>query len=442
MPFPISGAGRHLSRRSLLRGGLIGSAALAAGGLSGCSPGTPADQIQFWHLFTGPDGAVFTKMLDAIGAANPDISIQPIALTWGGPYYTKLAMASVGGRPPDVAAMHLTRIIGYVPGGLLDPWDLDEFAKHGITQDMFPPLLWEKALVNGELYALPMDFHAFPLIYNIDLCEKAGVLGADGRLDGISSPEAFLDTARRVAEATGQTAVSYGYTGDGAQCSRMFWGLYGQTGASIQLTPGQPAQLDTDAATRVITFVQDMLDNTIASAQMDYSGSVASFISGRSAINFNGNWEISGFTDAGLKVDAMPMPAMFGHPGTYGDSHTFVLPKQTSEAGLARREAVYRVVAGLIKDSLAWTAGGHIPANKRVVESPDFQQRVPLSHYAGSINEAVFDPPAWFTGSGSGFQAKLANALTPCWLNRVPAEQGTAALVAALDDYLDTTPPA
>ena len=228
------------SRRGFLAAAALAGASAGAAMASGCSGASCPDatEVQLWHLFTGGDGGVFQSMLDTVSGRHPGIEIAPVVLTWGGPYYTKLAMSSVGGRSPDLAVMHATRIVGYAPGGLLDTWDLDRLAEHGITREMFPGLLWDKCFVDGQQFAVPLDFHAFLAFYNTDLCERAGVLDADGAL-AIASPEEFLDAGRRLASVTGGQGIAYGYTGDGAQVCRLWWGLYHQTGARARLTPGR-----------------------------------------------------------------------------------------------------------------------------------------------------------------------------------------------------------
>lgn len=433
------------SRRTLLRAGLLGGSALAGTALlGGCSSASASDRtsIQLWHLFTGGDGGVFQSMLETVGAQNPDIDINPVVLTWGGPYYTKLAMSSVGGRSPDLAVMHATRIVGYAPGGLLDTWDLDRLADHGITRDMFPDLLWDKCFLGGEQFAVPLDFHAFLLFYNTDLCGQAGLLDAEGRLTGLDSPDAFLEAGRTLADLTGGQGISYGYTGDGAQVSRMFWGLYAQTGASATLVPGQKADLDRDKAIEVVRFVGDMLDGRIATPDMDYGGAVASFSTGRTAMTFMGNWELQSFVNAGIPFDAATMPTIFGTPATFGDSHVFVLPHQ-NEVDETRRDAAYAVVAGMLRNSLEWAAGGHTPADLQVTRSPAYAELVPQSHYANAIDEAVFEPSAWFTGSGSDFQARVAEVMQACWISgSLTPEQAVDGLVDRLDTMLAQNPPA
>ena len=439
----VPGRGRP-SRRTFLNAAMLAGASLAgAGTLAGCSSASASDKtkVQLWHLFTGGDGGVFQSMLETVGEQNPSIEIDPVVLTWGGPYYTKLAMSSVGGRSPDLAVMHATRVVGYAPGGLLDTWDLDRLKDHGIEKDMFPEALWNKCFVNGQQFAVPLDFHAFLAFYNTELCEQAGVLDSAGKL-AIDSPESFLDTGRKLAAVTGGQGMSYGYTGDGAQVSRMFWGLYSQTGATASLAPGKSAELDRDAAVKVTSFLKEMMDGTIAAPDSDYGGAIASFSTGRSGITFMGNWELQSFVKAGIPFDAQTMPTIFGSPATFGDCHTFVLPHQAS-VDETRRDAAYEVVAGMLKNSLDWAGGGHTPANLEVTESAAYKELVPQAHYADALEQAVFEPSAWFTGSGSDFQARVAEVMQSCWLSgSLSPEQAVDGLIDRLNDMLSQTPPA
>ena len=118
-------AAPHLTRRGLLRAAFAG-AGIAA--LAGCStpvgaglantrldPGT----VDYWNLFGGGDGVRMQQMLDGYRKANPGIDARrPSRSAWGNPYYTKLSLATVGGKPPE-------------RGGV--PPDPDEDARPGRT---------------------------------------------------------------------------------------------------------------------------------------------------------------------------------------------------------------------------------------------------------------------------------------------------------------------
>ncbi len=114
----------NLNRRNVLAalGGLT-----VAGSLGFAALGTGADalassartRVRYWNLFQGGDGTNQVAMVDAFRKEHPDIAVKDSTLTWGGPYYTKLAMAAAGNRAPDLAVMHQGRVPGFAPGRLL-----------------------------------------------------------------------------------------------------------------------------------------------------------------------------------------------------------------------------------------------------------------------------------------------------------------------------------
>src|SRR3712207_6771616 len=117
---------------------LGGAAALGVGGLLGVttfgSPFARGDRtVSFWHLFSGGDGERLGAMLDDFAKSEAAIDVEGLTLTWGPPYYTKLALAAAGDRPPDVAAFHASRLGAYAPQGMLEPLDERLLARHGIT---------------------------------------------------------------------------------------------------------------------------------------------------------------------------------------------------------------------------------------------------------------------------------------------------------------------
>jgi multiple sugar transport system substrate-binding protein len=115
MPPAAASFDPRLSRRRLL----TGAAALAGGGvLLGCAPGAgrSAAEISYWHLMTGGDGIVMAGLVDAVNGLNAGFHATQTVLAWGPPYYTKLAMASAGGRAPDLAIMHASCAVCSSPG--------------------------------------------------------------------------------------------------------------------------------------------------------------------------------------------------------------------------------------------------------------------------------------------------------------------------------------
>src|SRR5690625_3473752 len=194
-------------------------------------------------------------MLDEFIQQNPELTVNQTVLAWGAPYYTKLAMASVGGRAPDAGIMHVARLPGYAPGGLLDSWDLDLFAELGVTEELFPPKVWEKGLYQGELKGVCLDMHPFVLYFNTEVAAEIGQLGDDDVLTGIGTEEDFKDTARRMAEVTGGHGLAYGFLGDPSNMWRMFSTWYTQMGGTVELPEGGPMQIDEDKAIAALEWM-------------------------------------------------------------------------------------------------------------------------------------------------------------------------------------------
>lgn len=401
----------NLSRRQFLT-----AASLTAGAalLTGCAPGTASasttQTLQFWHLLSGGDGVTMSQLLDKVNKSQTAYRIRPTVLAWGTPYYTKLAMAGAGGRAPDVAIMHATRVPGWAPGGLLDSWDLDRLAELGVDESTFPEPIWKKGIVGGKRFSVALDAHPFVLMYNTDICGAADQLDSDGRLKKTSSPEEFLDQLKAVGAVAKGHALSYGYLGDGAQMWRLFYGLYAQHGLAIELPTGGRMGIDKDAAVETLTFMKTLLDGKIAAAQNDYGTAVAEFATGKSGMLMTGVWELRTMQNAKLPFDATMIPTLYGTPAAYADSHSFVLPHQ-AHADEKRRALTYQFVADMLKGSFGWAEAGHIPAYLPVTTSPKYAKLLPQAHYADAADHVVYDPEAWFTGSGSNFQGEFGAAV-------------------------------
>ena len=103
-------------------------------------------KVRYWNLFGGGDGVRMVEMQNAFREQHPEINLEAVTLSWGAPYYTKLAMAAAGGRAPEVAVAHLTRLPQYAED-LLDPFDLDLLAEFDVRPEHFPSVLLEHAVI-------------------------------------------------------------------------------------------------------------------------------------------------------------------------------------------------------------------------------------------------------------------------------------------------------
>ena len=421
---------------------LLGAGALALGASAlGCAPSTPSgtSEVRFWSLFQGGDGARLETMLDAVREQAPHMRVTPSTLAWGPPYYTKLAMASVGGRAPETAVMHMSRLAGYAPGGLLDPFDLDLLAEFGVTPEDFVPDLWERGIHDGATYAIPLDTHPVVLFYDTAMADRAGLLGTDGKLRPLDSPEAFLEASRAIAGVSGGSGITFGHVNDDSQGWRIFWKLYSQTGAALNLPQGGPSEIDQDEALRVFSFLADLMDGQTSEPDLTYQSALAGFSSGRAGMLVCGEWELPYLIESVEDLGAAAFPTVFEHPGSYADSHAFVLPRQ-GDPDPERVRAAHEFVALMVRNSLTWGEAGHIPAYSPVTESAEYQALTPQSDYASAGETPVLDPEVWFAGAGSQFHSDVSEALRTAVTGQGP-QAAVEQLTRSLDSWAARTNP-
>lgn len=427
-----------LSRRSLMQGaGALGTVG-ALGALSGCAGAAAraSDDIAFWHLLSGPDGVTMGEMLDGYMATEGSASVTQTVLAWGAPYYTKLAMASAGGRAPDLAVMHAARVPGYAPGGLLDEWDLDLLGEFGVRQEDFPELIWDKMVVDGKLTAIALDSHPFVMYYNTEIAEAAGVLGDDGLILPTDNPEDFRALLLELGgKAPSGYGLSYGYLGDGSNQWRMFSTYYTQLGGTIELPVGGKMVYQEELVIEAAEWILSLIDGEVGHTGHDGGTAISEFATGGSGAFYGGVWETGSYKAQGVPFDMTIIPGIFGEPAAYADSHAFVLPHQMSPDP-ERRRNVHGIVAHILKNSIDWAAAGHIPAYSPVIEDPAYGELIPQSHYADAVDHLVYDPQAWFSGSGSDFHTYFGNDMQNVWARRVEPLEGWNDFVARINALL------
>ncbi|MET7472890.1 extracellular solute-binding protein [Streptomyces sp. NPDC005648] len=391
-----------LNRRRLLAA--AGGAAIA-GSFGFAALGTGADalastartRVRYWNLFSGGDGYNMIAMLDAFRRAHPDIAVKDSTLQWGNPFYTKLAMAAAGNRAPDLGVMHMGRVTGFAPGRLLDAWDVDLLAGYGLREQDYNPGLWRRGVIDGKLYALPLDVHVQLCFYRKDVLRKAGLLGADGRIVPITSTDDWFGVLKEARKATRKGLQTIGlWINDQNFQWWFFVAFYTQLGGTWFDDARTRVTFDTDKATQVLEFLRRHVTDGYADPA---KGSVGSeqFING-SPFAWEGNWSVPVYDSAKLDYGAIPLPPVFGHRATHAESHTFVLPHQSDRGGAAD-EAAHRLAAYVVTHATQWAAGGHIPAYTPTLSTPAYKKLYPQNEYASAIDHQANEPKVWFAGS-------------------------------------------
>jgi multiple sugar transport system substrate-binding protein len=451
---PLSAA---LSRRGLLRGGLGAVAGVGlAGGLAGCGSaftagiaGTKLDPgtVTYWNLFGGGDGGRMVMMEDGYAKAHGgSSSLEAATFAWGNPYYTKLSLATLGGKPPDVAISHLTRAKNLANAGLLTEITPAMLSSVGLKVADFNPSTWQAGLISGRSYDIPLDTHPLVLFYNTTVCKKAGLLDSDGLLKPIQGTEEWEAALTAAKKVTGKYGVTMANVNETATPWRVFQTLYSQmNGATPFLSDdGTKLTFDEDLAIKTLTYIQHLVKSGWMPAQESYAGAETDMFEGQSAFYLEGEWELTTaqtfeLTDKSFGFSMAPVPQLFDKPAAQADSHTFVLPTKDRDA--AQLSLALNFIKSLLSQSDIWAQGGHIPAYLPYKESAAYQKLEPQAQYAAAPGYAVYDSPAWYSGSGSDFENVVGAEIGLVQAGLASPKAGLANIVSQLKTYSTTANP-
>jgi multiple sugar transport system substrate-binding protein len=440
--------GRLSRRRFLAAGAAIAGAAAVAGcsntydvasGFAGRGSGGSGKTIVYWNLLSGGDGARMQAMEAVFEKAHPDVHLDATILSWGNPYYTKLAMATRSGSPPDVAILHADRLYEFGPPKLVTPLDLDLLAEHDIHPSDFTPKAFAQCHFDGRLMAIPLDTHPIVQYYNTAVCKKAGLLDHSGELPPVTSAAAMLGVLRKL-KAIGVTPVVCDQVGDPATAWRLFYTLYSQAGGKVLADNGTKVVLDEVIATRVLAFIYQLAKEGLMDSNTDANGGVALFEAGTAGLYWEGEWNVTVFQTGNLPFNMQAFPALFGSNLCWADSHTFVLPTQPSHDP-EQISINLTMIRTLLGQSYTWAEGGHIPAWLPVRQSAAYERLKPQSNYQDVANHVVYDPPAWYSGAGSDMENYAGNAIGPVMLGGLSPESAYKEVRASFDQLAKETVP-
>ena len=404
-PPPSTGPGRRA-----FVGGALAVAGLTA---TGCGPSdglvSGNTRLREWNLFAGGDGLRLMEMHEEYRSNHPDVDFSATTFGWGSPFYTKVAMGAAGGRGADVATAHLSRLESLAPGRLLDPIDPAMLAEYGIDDTVVSPELWEECHFDGQLYAVPFDTHLLIHYYNLDVCRQAGVLDSDDRLVNTSGVDEYLDMLREIQDVTGHMALSI----DTANPWPNFWTLYRQQDGEIVFGEAGDGdfEMDDDKALIAMELLYRLSEEGLTPRHSADADTAANVSNGEAGLMIHGNWEIPTLEATGVEFSAGQFPDLYGNHRTRGDSHCYVFPHQRDRDPEVTRASV-EYVAWMLKNSLTWAGGGHIPAYQPVVESAEYDDMDPQSEYREAAENVEFEPEGWFSGSAGRLQEEVNGTLS------------------------------
>ena len=392
------------------------------------------ETIVWWDFLSGGDGVRMKALLDEFNKEHAGkVKIDATTLEWGVPFYTKVQTSAAVGQGPDIMTYHESRMPLGISTDVLSPISAEELAAAGIKGSDFGPANWKAAQgPDGKQYAVPLDIHSIILYYNKDLLKKAGLLGDDGKPKGLDGA-ANWDAALAKLTTAGIVGLSVP-TADNATIWRIFYTLLNQQDGDF-LKDGKFLEGDNLAkATTAIAEMQKWVKSGWTPAKTEYPASIAMFTAGKAALHINGVWEVPTMVDLAKKGKlfdwgAIQIPAIFAHPATWADSHSFAIPnRQGNPVPAAKRALVLQTIHWFNEHSLAWAGGGHLPAYLPVQDSQAFKDLKPNSEYSSLAKTAVFDPVSPLAGVASPVYDAAGNYAMPAMNGEMAPEEAAKQL--------------
>jgi len=382
---------------------VLGLALLA--GTAFAEPKMPTQPVtlEYWTIFTGPDGKVMQQMVDAFnkeysGKIKVNMSVMPAA-----DYYVKMPIAIQGGKGPDVGICHLDSIKKVLGQGVLLPIDV---ASMGIKDGDILPVAWKAAQVGGKQYGIPLDVHPLVFFWNKKLFKEAG-------LDPEKVPatrEEFLKVAKALTKDTNGdgkadqwgTAIPVGWPN-----FQIWYSILFQNDGDIFSADLSKSVYNSPEGRDAAQFLVDLITKyNVSPANVQVDADVDMFKRGTAAMEFNGIWMLDGYKNtAGLDFGAAPIPQLGSKKAAeWAGSHNLVLFKQKSPN--ADKLLGSQVFLNYISNkSLTWAGAGQVPARLTVQASAEFKA-IPFMKAVGAGTASVVFPDLF---------PKFGDATGPVW---------------------------
>lgn len=409
------------------------SAETAAGGSSetGTTTGTPtatppdADTVlTYWTLFGGGDGVVMREIINKFNDERPlgdSVGIRRQRVPWD-QYYDKLYTSMTGGAAPDMAIMHGSYLRRY--GDVLTKFnDLVDFS----MEDEYLTSHTNLVTIDGNVNALPMDFHPVGVYYNKAIFEEAG-------LDPESPPtnyEEFKSAGDTIASETDYDVFAPTPYMDGSGSVRTWSTFVKQAGGQLFNDSWEP-QFDSDVPKQMTQMFWDMTGDwgwTQQASSENWANQ--RFQNGNLAMTVNGTWYVNvmrelddfdwGFFKPYIGPDRQ-------QKSVWADGHTVVLPRNPDRSD-EKTQLAAEAAHWITTQNPEWgTKAGHLPSARSIHESGALEESPIYDKTLSKFLEMAENQRYFFhpqTPSGNPYNQSWWNWLVDVWAHNSTVEEGT-----------------
>lgn len=370
-----------------LRTVLIGAVAVSGLGVGGAAAGT----IEFWTLFSGPDGEAIdalVKDFNATAGQEAGVEVKLLIIPWDD-FNTKLSVAMASRKAPALTVVNSDQVPVYANQGALDPFTSEELAAAGIEEADYVPAAWQAGAFNGEQYGVPISIFPRSIYYNKALFEEAG-------LDPEAPPtnKAELMAAAEALSGLGDDVTGLFFQLTGSGTFRNFYSIYWQYEDSIY-NADMTAVSDTFAATatKVLADLKAFADAGVTPTRDIGADANKLFAQNKIGIAVMQITDLPVYQaaarDLGLEYGIAGFPTFGDQPAVFALAHEFLIPRGTSPE--ARQDAL-TFIKWIGENGVEWAKTGKVSPQYSVIESEAYRALPEQSIVTEAIDTAHFPP--------------------------------------------------
>lgn len=419
---------RSPSKLAHFRAALFGAVAVSCIGVTGALAGT----IEFWTLFSGPDGAAIdalVKDFNASAGKEADVEVKLLIIPWDD-FNTKLSVAMASRKAPALTVVNSDQVPVYANQGALDPFTPEELAAAGIVQADYVPKAWDAGNFDGKQYGVPISIFPRSIYYNKDLFEKAGL---DPNSPPTTGAELMEDAKAIAALGDGTTGLFFNLAGSGA--FRNFYSIYWQYEDSLyNADMTSVSDTFTETATKVLTELKGFLDAGVTPTKDVGADASKLFAQNKIGIAVMQITDLPVYQaaakDLGLNYGIASFPTFGEKPAVFAMAHEFLIPRGTAPE--ARADAL-TFVKWIGEHGVEWAKTGKVSPQYSVIESEAYQALPEQVIVTASIETAHFPAPLV---NQPAVDRVVQQVLEEFYAGRTTVDEAVAKLAAAIPPAL------
>lgn len=289
--------------------------------------------LTFWNGLTGPDRPGYVQLVNNWNKTHPNIQIKMDIEPWD-TLLAKLPEALMSGQGPDIIGFDSAYIPEYAKSNLILPVD-NLYQGSGLNPSVFPKGLMKGLKYDGHYYGAPGNNATLLLYYNKTLLKEAGISGP---------PKTWAQwtTDLKKLTFTKNSKKQYGIViGDHATIANwpiLIWG----EGGSLVSRNDKVGELTSPKTLKALKLWGNLIGKDGVSPKF-LTGAEADnlFQSQSAAMEINGPWATSGYTQSGVNYDVAPVPVGPGGPVTLADSVALVMGRSTKYKAQVEQFMIY-----------------------------------------------------------------------------------------------------